>query len=329
MSEVPTEQFEPIPRLSKKDLIAGGPPSVEEARFLVDYYYQLQNVRIRAAHQTRKSGEAEEPSALVNWLFQASMIAERTIVRSLDLLSMSNEVGRWSRSVLGIGPVLAAGLIAHIKIERAPTAGHIWRFAGLDSTVTWPSTESAGAYIKSRTEPLEEIIPLAAQKFGRDVTTLKRFATTDNKKKAIKLTPSSLARAIARRPWNAQLKTLCWKIGESFVYVSGNEDAFYGRVYAERKLLEEQRNESGALAEQATASLAAKRFGEDTVARKCYEQGRLPPARIHLRAERYAVKLFLSHWHEVAYRERFGQDPPAPYPITRLGHAHKIEVPTA
>ena len=45
-----------------------------------------------------------------------------------------------------------------------------------------------------------------------------------------------------RRPWNASLKTLSWKIGESFVRRSRDEDATYGRFYRERKQLEIERN---------------------------------------------------------------------------------------
>ncbi len=41
----------------------------------------------------------------------------------------------------------------------------------------------------------------------------------------------------------------------------------------------------------------------------------LPPARIHLRAQRYAVKLFLSHYNEVAWELQSGERPPKPYII--------------
>jgi len=40
-------------------------------------------------------------------------------------------------SITGIGPVITAGLLAHLDITQAPTAGHFWRFAGLDPTCKW------------------------------------------------------------------------------------------------------------------------------------------------------------------------------------------------
>ena len=117
----------------------------------------------------------------------------------------------------------------------------------------------------------------------------------------------------------------CWKIGESFVKVSGNPKAFYGTIYKQRKELETARNERGEYAEQAKAMLSRKRFRADTQARGHYEAGHLPPAHIHARAKRYAVKLFLAHFFEVGYTLANGHAPPLPYPIAIQGHAHKID----
>jgi hypothetical protein len=130
-----------------------------------------------------------------------------------------------------------------------------------------------------------------------------------------------------KRPWNGSLKRLCFLIGESFVKVSNDENDIYGKVYAARKLHEQAKNAAGDYAGQAAASLAAKRFGDDTQAKKHYLAGQLPPARIHLRAERYATKLFLSHLHHVMFELEFGAPPPRPYILDRGGHAHYIAPP--
>jgi hypothetical protein len=68
--------------------------------------------------------------------------------------------------------------------------------------------------------------------------------------------------------------------------------------------------------------------GKSTEAFKHYSAGRLPPGQIDARARRYAVKLFLSHLHEVWYKAHFGKAPPLPYPIAILGHAHIKPPPT-
>jgi len=140
------------------------------------------------------------------------------------------------------------------------------------------------------------------------------------------LDPSCVWEKKTKRPWNAQLKTLCWKIGESFVKVSGNEKDFYGHLYALRKT--ELIEQNDALMFKDVALEKAEKVGKKTDAYKSYSIGKLPPAHIHARAKRVAVKLFLSHYHEMAYLYHYGKPYEGnPYSIAILGHTHKIEPP--
>ena len=84
---------------------------------------------------------------------------------------------------------------------------------------------------------------------------------------------------------------------------------------------------SGAHAEVAAAALTEKNFRRGTDTRKEYEAGRLPDGRIELRSERQPAKLFLAHWHHVAYFAHYRQHPPKPYVLDILGHAHEVQVP--
>lgn len=263
--------LEPLSRLSKDIKQAASTLSHDEARYLVDAYYQMQGDRIRSDNQVRALSKSEEPHQTLDWLAVNAATLERNIKSALDVYSEAHQVGRWSKSIVGIGPVLAAGLLAHIDITKAPTVGHVWRFAGLDPTVTWNKA--------------------------------------------------------TKRPWNASLKTLCWKIGESFVKVSGRDEDVYGKLYLERKAKEQARNEAGELAEQASEKLERFKIGKGTDARTHYEAGRLPPAHLHARAKRWTVKLFLAHWHAVAYRAHFGEAAPKPYVLSQLQHGHEIAVP--
>lgn len=153
---------------------------------------------------------------------------------------------------------------------------------------------------------------------GRSVSSKWRFAGLDPTVKWEKKT---------KRPWNAKLKVLCYLIGESFVKVSGRESDIYGKYYKARKEQEQRKNEAGEFAEQAKAALADKNYGKETVAREYYEKGMLPPAHIHARARRYAVKLFLSHYYSVAYFVKYGRLPAVPYAIAVLGHKDYIRIP--
>jgi hypothetical protein len=130
-----------------------------------------------------------------------------------------------------------------------------------------------------------------------------------------------------KRPWNARLKVLGWKAGQSFVKSSGRQGSFYGPLYRERKLYEMERNERKEYADQAARALAEKNIGKDTEAYKWYSQGILPPAHIQARVERWTVKIFFSHLHAVMYEDFYKRPAPRPYAITFLGHAHEIAIP--
>ena len=262
------QELDAIQRLSR-DLAAGsvtlGP---SEARFLVDSYYAMQEQRKRSSNQILALSESKEPHSVLQWFLEQSDTLETQVKRALGKYAEAHPVGGWMMSIRGIGPVISAGLLAHIDITKCPTVGHIWRFAGLDPTQEWGKGE--------------------------------------------------------RRPWNASLKTLCWKIGESFVKTKGHEEGFYGAIYDQRKAYEHEKNERGEYKDQAERILKARPTHKQ---KATYAQGKLPDGQIHARAKRYAVKLFLAHLHEVWYELEYGTKAPLPYAIARMDHAHKIEVP--
>lgn len=251
--------------LARKDIRAAAVKlSAMEARFLVDYYYIAQEDRKRSGSQERAM--KDEPNAMLGYLHRQSADIESMIKKALDDYTKEHIMGSWMREVYGIGPVLSAGLLAHIDITQAPTVGHIWRYAGLDPTITWEKGK--------------------------------------------------------KRPFNPSLKTLCWKIGQSFMKFSGQEECVYGAFYRQRKAFEIARNERGDNKEVA-AAVAAK-VGKKTEAYKHAIDGKLPPGQIDARARRWAVKLFLSHMHGEWYEREFKTKPPLPYPIAHLNHTHII-----
>ena len=269
-----TTLLEPVAKLDREVLGLAGLVDTDQARGLVDLYYRWQEHRIALRGQIRAIMQGADPAAstdlLAHFADQVEQL-ERQMVRVFDEWTDTHRVGVWSKAQLGIGPVLAAGLLGHIDIERAATAGAIWRFAGLDPTVKWGKGE--------------------------------------------------------RRPWNADLKVLCWKIGDSFVKVSGREDALYGQLYRQRKAYELERDASGGNAEAAARKLEEQKI-KDKALRLRLESGHLADGQLDQRARRWAVKIFLSHWHEVAYQDFYGVAPPAPFILEHGdGHVHRIEVP--
>lgn len=339
---------ETIKRL-KADLVkAASTLATDEARYLVDLYYQIQDFRLRAEsekratslakcrvceHQVvfkknkktgeltlaehtpkqkiekakpprdveaeaeeaaREEAEAEigrpevppcagsgvhpepedvirEPNELVSWAFEEFETVENLIKKALDVWTDNDVIGQWSKSLVGIGPVIAAGLLAHIDPKLSATVGNLWSFAGLNPNQKWEKGQ--------------------------------------------------------KRPWNARLRVIAWKASTSFMKQRKREGCIYGQIFETRWALEKERNARGVFADQAKAALEEKTFGKKTEAYKAYAKGKLPLARILLRAQRVASKIFLSHWLVVAKWAKEGVLPPAPYSIEILKHGHVIPVP--
>lgn len=262
-----SEEFrESIQRLSRDLRRAAISMSEQEARYLVDAYYIHQEGRKRLNNQI--TAMAGEPHDIIKWQGSQAKTMEDQIKVALDVYSDNKIVGQWMKAHTGIGPVIAAGLLAHIDITKAPTVGHIWRFGGYDPTVKWEKKQ--------------------------------------------------------KRPWNAPLKTLFWKVGQSFMKFQNHPDCEYGKVYAQRWEFEKTRNEAGHNKERSAKILTEKNFDKKTEAYKAYSQGKLPPAHVNAQARRYAVKLFLSHLHYVWRFVETGELPPNPYAIGHMDHAHFI-----
>jgi hypothetical protein len=235
---------------------------------VVELYYDCQNLRIQHANRER----TEAPSELAEWLDFWMHAGETVIQNKLKQWVESDRSpteAKWAYEQIGIGPIIAAGLSAHIDVNVADSISALWKFAG------------------------------QAPGFDRKI-------------KGTKL------------PYNARLKVLCWKAGESFVKVSGKEDAVYGKLYAQFKAEEIRRNDGGLYNEAAARELSTKKFRqEDSVTKKRLLEGKLSDAHLHARAKRRAVKIFLSHFWTVG-REARGLPLREPYAIAILGHDGKI-----
>lgn len=106
-----------------------------ERRLLVANYYQSQQMRKSMDMQMRHLGD-KEPLWISTYAANSFAEIEAQIAKAFETL-LTSPVAQWLKAQHGIGPVIATGLLAHIDIEKAPTAGHIWRFAGLDPTMKW------------------------------------------------------------------------------------------------------------------------------------------------------------------------------------------------
>jgi len=299
-----------VARLSRDLRAAAASLSEREAKYLVAAYYNIQEIRIRSKAQRKKLNEAQLPSLLVSYLGEQTRILEDQLRAALDKFSAGHRFAQWPRSVIGIGPVLAAGLVANFDPIPPPTAGHWWSFAGINPAMKWNPGE--------------------------------------------------------KRPFSAMLKVLQWKISGSFVKFSGHERDVYGKFYRREKERYITNNDRGAYIERAktdakrvdrktdawkwyagcypagmSAAYEAEGRGLSADARqraqkKLLDEARgvagdglpmLPPGHVDNRARRWVAKLFISHYHHVCFGIYYGEDPPKPYVISHLHHAHAIDPP--
>lgn len=415
----------------KKDIIV---MNKDEIRFLVDYYYQKQDDRktkfnqLRAVSDGSDIGEQNSNTAL-HWLATNMKREEEEIKKMLDVWTDSTPVGRWMKEIIGIGPVITAGIMSYFDISKAQHPARFYSYAGLNTyNNPWLGKEKAtklanNIYSQIKTEMVEEekeLKELCGKSFERIQKSMIRLSkefikpgdievlfmvirddedleVTDKQKKAIdsftsisshsdviehfediididgftlfealchyfnnpnivsgytrKLVcnktnrnisvvdnglrvthmpppnkkdakpkkpthyiKSDLIKYLSKPPYNSQLKTLCWKIGDSIVKRSNFEFSLYGRLYKERKALETYRNERGMFAEQAKRELETKNFEKkDVIA--IYESGRLTPSHIDNRARRWVEQIFITHVFEIMYMDFYKKAPPKIYAL--------------
>jgi len=131
----------------------------EEIRLVVDNYYRMQHHRLRLEAQMRalspsfkeqlkmmeKNPELKEcPPLALTLLSKTSHVFKREEKFTANILS------RWVKShprakilceAVGVGHILAAGLVAHVNWSMVCTAGKLWSFCGLNPESEWKKGE--------------------------------------------------------------------------------------------------------------------------------------------------------------------------------------------
>lgn len=333
----------PVGKLSK-DLLNAGTLNKQQARFTVDLYYQLQEMRIRAQGQIRAliqgADDAPERPAILDFFFTQFTVLEDQMKKALHNYAKQSLVGEWALSVVGIGPVLTAGLLANIDIHRARYAGQIWSFAGLTSK-EWLGKERAAktlATLKAEhSTPLEALSDyiLMTGKSPQSIaytlggeTLSREESLVWIEENAAELTWQWMQKQAEKRPWSTRFKSLCaYKIGESFVKVQANKKDYYGHIFAAKKQQYNEQNANGRFEEFAAEALKKKTYNKSTDAYKAYSAGRFPPAHIHAMARRWTVKLFISHFHQVMSEVTHRKPAPRPWIIEIGGHKDYVPAP--
>ena len=184
VSEVNTEdssdmQIEVISKLSMDKSLKTSfakYPSKEEARYLVDIYYQTQAKRIaiegqlRSLHQgfdndLKGSKKSTENKTFLDWYYTNAVIEEDNIRKALEIFSDNNYLSRWAKQVKGIGAVISTCLCAMLEIKEEPDgstkmhAGSWWNYCGLnDNNRPWLSSVQSKAMVEKCIEDNDGVL---------------------------------------------------------------------------------------------------------------------------------------------------------------------------
>jgi hypothetical protein len=127
----------PAIRLTREQVLSASKLGNIEARALVANYYAAQEMRKGTDMQIRHAGDKADSAGILKFTADRFADIEADTLKALGKYAEGSKIGQWMLSQTGIGPVIAAGYLAHFDITRAPTAGHFWSFAGLNPNAKW------------------------------------------------------------------------------------------------------------------------------------------------------------------------------------------------
>ncbi len=329
-----------------------------EALILVNTYYDYQARRKAMAN---KKGALERGASvrdeekytpvMIQLAHDAINQIELQIAKGLAAYAKSRPLGQWMLSIPGVGPVLAAGLMAHVNFQRCcceiykgvresdipeahkkhcpglVNAGHLISFAGQcdPAYYKWEKgtkrpynlrlkvlTWNLGESFKKQA-PVRRYENLSPKQIIQVEKDLaKQNGTTFNAKKFTQEWAEE-----KKLSNDEKMSRLC---REEFMYVR--------RYYNERKK-QEVENERGTYKEKALGMLRKaddNGWGISPEQRAIWGSGKLQPKGLDLRAMRYATRLFLNHFFFVGRTLYYGEAP-KPWVIEHGGHTHYIPAP--
>jgi len=280
--EAPSPEI--LDRLNRDLKTAATTLTQNEVRLIVDLYYQVQDFRIACKNIVR-SGPGE-PNALSDWIFKNFKHIERDISAAMGTFAAHYKVGQWLQSIYGIGPIISAGLLAHLDITKAKTPGHFLSFAGMIEPTRQPWEKKQKRPWNAKLKTLvtvrmgETFVKFSGQDkcvYGKLYVKRKQRLIRENA--AGKFSDHALARSK-----DVDKKTIAYQWYSGQYPRSVMWEDFFRMTLPQRE-----------------HKLKACRV----------EEGKglpmLPPAHLHSRARRYVAQMVLSHLHYVMYEDYYGE----------------------
>ncbi len=271
-------------------------------RTIVETYYDFQHQRIitenRIFSNSKVNGITKEQLALygVTRLFKNARQFEKDLITMMKKQLRKNDFYLdYLKEIVGIGPIISMGLLAYIEdIGKFDNISKLWQMSGF----------GMNRYCDNCKIPTHVIVEYTT-KTGKK-TKAKRLKPLDICTKCGKETKPIIQRGTPgyQSNWNPHLKTLCWKVGQSFQKQQEFKkdkktiNSYYRHLYLKIKAEEKRLHPTKEV-------INGKTFWN--------------PGHLDNRALRKVIKIFLSHlWQE--WRSLEGLEVTKPYASTILGH---------
>jgi len=261
-------------------------------RTLVDMYYDFQSQRIQtqlrigASERDHSLTEDELSIYGITTIFENAQNFEKDIEKLIKKQLKNHALyNQYFALITGIGPMLAAGLIAYIDdIEKFEHVSSLWQYCGYGMNRFCPECK----------KPTFLEVEYSTGKKAKKLHPHEKCPICGNQTNPI------VQKRISgyQSNWNDKLKVLAWKAGTSFVKQSASRSKY-------RKLYDKVKKEEH--------KLHPKRITKDS--KILYNDGHL-----HNRAMRKVVKIFLAHLWQT-WRRQEGLEATEPYAKQLLNHS--------
>ena len=286
-----------------------------EASYLINYFFKIQGCRMGAKQLGKRLEEEGETTDIAAFFYTNLRRLENETVKIFDIFSDQHATTRWTR-MQGMGGKTATGLYVYIDPTKVRHVSQVWKYAGLNAGKKWYSCEEAKEIvgdckrILGNNELTPEHIDWICARVQRPRPAFERVSLLCGKGE---MTWEGVRGAIVIRPWHRKLRILVIYIGNVIRHNWQYSTGFYSNLYKERKTYEHERNERLVYKSTAEMIFAKEIHKKGTSPYEWYSKGMLPPVHIQARAMKWATKLFLSHYFDVAYYEIYGRLPEPPH----------------
>jgi len=259
---------------------------------LVDIYYDFQGQRIQtqlrigASKRIHSLSDEELSIYGITTIFQNAKNFEKDLEKMISKQLKNHALyTQYLSNIVGIGPMLSAGLISYIDdIEKFKHVSSLWQYSGY----------GMNRFCKNCKKPTFKVVEYDTGKTAKKLHPIETCPECG----------ADTVHVLQKRTigyqsnWNDRLKVLGWKAGTSFVKQSAKSSK-YRSLYDKIKSEERQQN--------------PKRM---TIDGKIYYND----GHIHNRAMRKVVKIFFAHLWQT-WRRQQGLEATEPYAKQLLGHS--------